>query len=127
VEEAAMQAVLAQERSIGNSPKDVSKENRGYDIESSPGDGHHLRFIEVKGRASGAETITVTQNEMRVGFNQPEQFYLAIVEVDGMNSQVHYVRRPFERQPSFGEVSATFRIADLLHRAEMLEASLVQK
>jgi SNF2 family DNA or RNA helicase len=125
VEEAAMQAVIAQERALGYSPLDVSKENRGYDIESRPKDGGHLRFIEVKGRAAEADTVSVTCNEMRIACNEPENFILAIVEVDrGVSPKVHYVRKPFDRQPAFGEVSATFRIANLLSRSEGAEWSL---
>jgi hypothetical protein len=118
VEEAAMAAVLERERVLGHAPRDVSREDLGYDIESRPRDGGHLRFIEVKGRAAGSETVSVTRNEMMVGFNEPDQFILAVVEVDGADRSVHYVRRPFDRQPGFAEVAATFRINDLLTRAE---------
>ena len=45
-----MDAVMQSETRLGYAPRDVSVENRGYDIESSiPGTGK-LRFIEVKGR-----------------------------------------------------------------------------
>ena len=41
-------------------------------------------FIEVKGRVSGADTITVTKNEILYSLNKPEDFILAIVEfLDG--------------------------------------------
>jgi superfamily II DNA or RNA helicase len=118
VEEAAMAAVLEHERVLGHAPRDVSREDLGYDIESRPQGGGHLRFIEVKGRAAGSETVSVTRNEMMVGFNEPDQFILAVVEVDGADRSVHYVRRPFDRQPGFAEVAATFRITDLLTRSE---------
>ena len=43
-----------------------------------------LRFLEVKGRVSGAATITVTKNEILYSLNKPEDFILAIVEfLDG--------------------------------------------
>jgi len=118
VEEAAMNAVMERERVLGHVPRDVSRLDLGYDIESRPGDGGPLRFIEVKGRAAGSETVSVTRNEMMVGFNEPDQFILAVVEVDGGDRGVHYVYRPFDRQPGFGEVAAMFRISDLLTRAE---------
>ena len=44
-----------------------------------PGTGK-LRFIEVKGRVSGAPTITVTRNEILYSLNKPEDFILAIVK-----------------------------------------------
>jgi superfamily II DNA or RNA helicase len=118
VEEAAMQAVLEHERNLGNIPRDVSARDQGYDIESAPRDGGPLRFIEVKGRAVGSETVFVTQNEMRVGFNQPDKFILAIVEVDGLDRRLRYVSKPFDREPQFEEVGATFSIGKLLERAE---------
>lgn len=40
VERLAMEAVFAHERSLGFEPRDVSKENRGYDIESRYPNGH---------------------------------------------------------------------------------------
>ena len=65
VEEAAMQAVMIEERKLGFEPKDVSKQKLGWDIKSRIGTGK-LRFIEVKGRISGATTITVSR--MRFGW-----------------------------------------------------------
>jgi len=49
------------ERGLGFEPTDREFEQLGYDIESRvPGTGK-LRFIEVKGRITGAETVTVTR------------------------------------------------------------------
>ena len=44
-----------------------------------PGTGR-LRFIEVKGRVTGADTLTVTKNEILYSLNKPDDFILAIVE-----------------------------------------------
>jgi hypothetical protein len=72
--------VLEVERSLGFDPIDREFEKLGYDIESRiPGTGR-MRFIEVKGRVSGAPTITVTRNEILYSLNKPEDFILAIVE-----------------------------------------------
>jgi hypothetical protein len=81
VELAAMAAVMAAERALGYEPQDISPENRGYDIESRVPETGRLRFIEVKGRIEGAETVTVTKNEILVALNQPERFILAMVQV----------------------------------------------
>ena len=71
------------ERSLGFEPVDREFEKLGYDIESRvPGTGK-LRFIEVKGRVSGAATITVTKNEILYSLNKPDDFILAIVEFLG--------------------------------------------
>ena len=61
--------VMDVERGLGFEPTDREFEKLGYDIESRvPGTGK-LRFIEVKGRVSGAETITVTKNEILYSLN----------------------------------------------------------
>ncbi len=89
----------------------------GYDIESRvPGTGR-LRFIEVKGRAAGADTVTVTKNEILTGLNKPDEYILAIVEVDGEAAEPRYVRRPFHNQPDFEVTSANYKLSDLLARS----------
>ena len=94
-------------------------EKLGYDIESRvPGTGK-LRFIEVKGRAAGAATITVTKNEILYSLNKPEDFILAIVEFrDDGTSRAHYLRCPFQREPDFGVTSVNYDLAELIGRAE---------
>ena len=52
------------ERSLGFEPTDREFEKLGYDIESRVLGTGKLRFIEVKGRVTGAQTITVTNNEI---------------------------------------------------------------
>ena len=76
-----------------------------------------LRFIEVKARVKGAETVTVSKNELLTAFNRPDEYILAIVEVDGQHTKTVYLRRPFEGtdKPSFMEVSRTFNITDLIN------------
>ena len=87
----ARQIVIAVERSLGFEPTDREFEKRGYDIESRvPGTGK-LRFIEVKGRVSGAANILVTRNEILYSLNKPDDFILAIVEFLGDDDhRVHY-------------------------------------
>ncbi len=84
-----------------------------------PGDGR-LRFIEVKGRVAGAKTVTVTKNEILYSLNKPDDFILAIVAFhnDGSES-VHYVRRPFQREPDFGAASVNYLLNELLERAQV--------
>ena len=116
VEKLAMGAVLATERQLGFEPRDVSADKCGYDVESRiPGTGK-LRFIEVKGRAKGAETVTITKNEILTSFNKPEDFILALVEVDGDNATPLYIRRPFQREPDFGVTSVNYDLKELTAR-----------
>ncbi|MCX6066830.1 MAG: DUF3883 domain-containing protein, partial [Chloroflexi bacterium] len=110
--------IMQTEIGLGFEPVDREFEKLGYDIESRmPGSGN-LRFIEVKGRVSGADIITVTRNEILYSLNKPEDFVLAIVEFGLDDShKVHYLRRPFQREPDFGVTSVNYNFADLLARA----------
>lgn len=115
VEGLAMRAVEEAERALGNEPRDVSSENRGYDIESRDGETGALRMIEVKGRVKGATTVTITHNEIQAALNKPEGFILAIVEVDGEKAgEPRYVRGAFDREPAFIEVSVNYDLKKLL-------------
>jgi hypothetical protein len=106
------------ERTLGFDPTDREFDKLGYDIESREASTGRLRFLEVKGRVSGAATITVTKNEILYSLNKPEDFILAIVEfLDGNAHRVHYLRRPFQREPDFGVTSINYDFAELLARA----------
>ncbi|HTP38737.1 MAG TPA: helicase-related protein [Steroidobacteraceae bacterium] len=118
----ARTAVMAVERELGFEPTDREFERLGYDIESRILEGDdkgRLRFIEVKGRVAGADTITVTRNEILYSLNKPDDFILALVEFsEGARHRVVYVRRPFQREPDFGVTSVNYTFADLLARGE---------
>ena len=111
--------IMETERTLGFDPTDRETEKLGYDIESRiPGTGR-LRFIEVKGRVHGADTITVTRNEILYSMNKPEDYRLAIVEfLDDGSHRVHYLREPFRREPDFDAASVNYSFKDLLARAE---------
>ena len=118
IELLAMEAVMQRERALGNWPQDVSAENVGYDIlsrvpDGAPGD---VRLIEVKGRAAGARTVTVTRNEILTARNSPERWILALVEVDGNDTRVTYLRKPFRNvsDPDFTVASIAFDIRNLV-------------
>ncbi len=114
----ARAAVMEAERGLGFEPVDRESDKLGYDIESRvPGAGK-LRFIEVKGRVQGAPTVTVTKNEVLTSLNKPDDYILAIVEFqdDGLD-KIHYIRRPFQREPDFGVTSVNYDLPELLARA----------
>jgi hypothetical protein len=123
VERLAMEAVIAHEREQGYEPRDVCKENRGYDVESRYPVGHakagQLRFIEVKGRVAGAATVTVTKNEILTALNKPEDYILALVFVGANGAEKpRYLTKPFEQEPDFATASVNFKIKDLVARVE---------
>ena len=122
VEAMAMKAVMDQERKLGNEPRDVSEEDRGYDIESrDPGTGP-MRFIEVKGRRADARAITITRNEMVTALNAGESYILAMVLVDGgLPQSPLYVRNPapvLGPEPNFSEVSRQISVKALKAAAQ---------
>jgi len=122
VERVAMEAVTAAERAMGHHVIDVSSENCGWDITARPPmvDGRMVedRHIEVKGRSKGQTTITATRNEIIMGMNQQDKFWLAIVIVDGDTHEgPFYVRNPFQQEPEFGVASINYQLTDLLSRA----------
>jgi hypothetical protein len=110
--------IMEVERQLGFEPTDRELEKLGYDIESRAPSTGRLRFIEVKGRVSGADTITVTRNEILYSLNKPDDFVLAIVEfIDDQRHQVHYLRQPFAREPDFGVTSVNYGFAELVARS----------
>ena len=119
VEAAAMRAVMDIERALGYTPRDVSASKCGYDVESyvpedkRDANGNVLRFIEVKGRARGADTVTVSRNEMLCALNNPDRFILAIVEVDGDATHTVYLMRPPFDAPGMATNSTNYSIRDL--------------
>jgi hypothetical protein len=137
----AMAAVMAAERELGFKPKDVSAAKCGWDIESAiPGTGL-LRLLEVKGRIRGAETVTISKNEILAAFNKPDSWILVLVEVppDGdfvegdlyrgvkegqvaynvaSECRVRYVRQPFTREPDFGVTSVNYDWRELWNRED---------
>ena len=116
VEMAAMHAVMDAERALGNEPRDVSADKCGYDVESKvPEADAHLRFIEVKGRAKGADTVTISKNEILTALNKPDEFILAIVIVDGDTTETPcYVSQPFRREPDFSVTSVNYKLSELM-------------
>lgn len=126
IEYAAMNAVIQIEKELGYEPKDVSAAKCGYDVESFVPEtarrraSYALRFIEVKGRAKGATTVTVSKNEILTALNRPEEFILAIVEVDEDKTHTIYLHHPFKNAPDFTATSVNYDIQDLIAESEIL-------
>jgi len=129
IEQVAMQEVINAETGFGYEVKDVSAEKCGWDVTARPPlvDGKLLedRHIEVKGRAKGQNTITVSRNEIIYGLNQTEKFILAIVIVDGDSHEgPFYIKNPFNQEPEFGVASINYELKDLLSKAVDPEQTL---
>ncbi|MDR2673556.1 MAG: DUF3883 domain-containing protein [Opitutaceae bacterium] len=120
IERLAMEAVMRAERERGNTAEDVSARKCGWDITSQPPAAPGVtpppaRHIEVKGRAAGAKTITLTRNEIFCALNQAEKFWLAVVFVheDGGVEAPLYKQTPFTTEPDTGAASVNYGIFNL--------------
>ncbi len=123
VELAGMHAVEAIERELGNIPRDVSKENCGYDIESKDPQTGQLRFIEVKGRQVDSSTVIVTKNEIATAINtdgEESEYIFAIVEVDGNKTKTTYFKQPFKENPDFATRCVVYDIQELRQSSDIL-------
>ena len=114
----AVQMVMEAEKHLGNQPRDVSGEKCGYDIESKVQSDGKLRFIEVKGRVAGALTVTVTRNEILTALNKPDDFILAVGQVEDGQQKLVYIRQPFQQEPDFAVESINYNLQDLLSRGK---------
>lgn len=114
----AMQAVMQAEANKGHYPQDVSSEKRGYDIESFNPNTGRVRLIEVKGRQLGAETVTVTHNEILTALNARDNgtlYLLAIVQIDsGRAAPPRYILHPFNTEPDPNATSVNYHLPTLL-------------
>ncbi|MGH2344478.1 MAG: DUF3883 domain-containing protein, partial [Chloroflexota bacterium] len=114
----AMAAVMRAESHLGYEPRDVSADKCGYDIESRIPNTGRLRFIEVKGRIADARTVTLTRNEILTALNKPDDFILALVEIEhDIVRGPRYVRHAVHREPDFNAVSVNYNLTELLREA----------
>ena len=76
----------------------------------------------MKGRAKGADTVTITRNEMLYALNQSDKFILAVVQINEDESidSVHYLRNPFDVEPPWGTSSINFILKEILERGERI-------
>ena len=121
IERKAMDAVMATERELGNQPEDVSARKVGYDVASYDPDADRMRFIEVKGRVDGADTVMITRQELITSLHEPKKFILALVLVEnGVAQTPHYIYGGLDtREPPFGHSAVQFHVKSLLERAEV--------
>ena len=119
IDRLAVAAVMEAERRLGREPTEMPHQNPGYDIESKDPNTNQLLFIEVKGKSVDATTVTVSKTQIFTAFNKPDNFILAIVEVDGDTAkEPRYIREPFQKEPDFGVTSVNYNLSELLTRAE---------
>jgi superfamily II DNA or RNA helicase len=92
VEEIGMQYAMDYEKAQGREPKDVSKDNIGYDIRSVEPSGTK-RYIEVKGR-SGVDGVMLSENEMNRLYQLGTRAWLYIITNCGSKSTINIINDP---------------------------------
>ena len=133
VEKVAMQAVINHQVAQGCIVKDVSAAKCGWDVTATPpvlpdGTIPESRHIEVKGRAKGSTTVTVTKNEILYGLNQKEKFILALVFVDGDEADgPYYIPQPFTQEPDWATTSVNLELSKLLSKKVQLPSFTSQE
>ncbi|WP_245612530.1 helicase-related protein [Palaeococcus ferrophilus] len=91
IEEIGMQIAMEYERKHGREPKDVSKENLGYDIYSE-GNGEK-RHIEVKARARLGD-VELTWNEYVTAKRLRDKYWLYVVAYAAEKPTLYIIRDP---------------------------------
>ena len=112
VERRAVDAVMAAERLLGAGPEEMPPNNPGFDIRSVRPDGAVVR-IEVKGRVRGAETFTITKNEVVTAKNIGDDYRLALVSVGERpaDDELRYVTRPFDDTETGDFFTVSFNVS----------------
>ena len=117
VEQTAMDAVMAAEKALGYIAVDCSKENKGWDIDStipSTGETRHNEGKRISAREDGQEQITVSRNEWLQGHNLKDKFILAYVIVSAHgHDEPRYVRNPFTNQPDAMDIQKSINVRQL--------------
>jgi hypothetical protein len=60
-----------------------------------------------------------SKNEIFTTLNKPDEYILAIVEVDAANTKTVYLKKPFREQPDFAATSVNYSIAELTGGAKI--------
>ncbi len=90
----AEQQCIDIEKYFGNTAIDVSKQNVGYDIESTTPDGQK-RYIEVKSVTEDG-SFSITNNEYTAAHQYGEQYYLCLLIQSSQNTQAIYINNPLQ-------------------------------
>lgn len=124
IEDIAMRHVMGVERAAGREVIDVSAKNVGWDVESrAAGLEGETRFIEVKGRRAGEDTVGLTANEQLAALNLRKNFYLWVVFVNGDRVVDEIIKRdPQEGDPRFAVKSITLSTRTLRESAASYDA-----
>lgn len=98
VELAAMDWVESYEKENTRTPKDVSRYNLGYDIESDDPLTGKKRYIEVKGAWGRPEKREVTINEWRKAIELSDNYYIYyVLGLGDKEGEIRIINNPAEK------------------------------
>jgi hypothetical protein len=60
--------------------------------------------------------VTVTRNEILTALNKPDDFILAIGQVQDGQQKLVYIRQPFQQEPEFAVESINYNLQEILSR-----------
>ena len=90
----AEQQCLEIEKYFGNTAVDVSKQNVGYDIESTTPNGKK-RYIEVKSIKEDG-SFSITNSEYTAAHQYGDQYFMCLLVQNSQNIQAIYIQNPIE-------------------------------
>ena len=92
----AEQQCIELEKFFGNDVVDVSRQNVGYDLESTTPNGEK-RYIEVKSLNNQSASFTITNNEYTAGHQYGENYIICLLIQRDSESKVVYIRNPLKK------------------------------
>lgn len=90
---AEIQCVEIEKYLFGNKATDVSKQNKGYDIESID-NNNNIKYIEVKSLKNDGEYFTLTNNEYTTAHMYAEKYFLFLCINQNSKLKVIYIKDP---------------------------------
>lgn len=89
----AENACMEIERFLGNTVRDVSAQNIGYDVESTTPNGEK-RYIEVKSIKPSDGSFSITNNEYTSAHQHQDNYYICLIIQSDVKSKAIYIKNP---------------------------------
>ena len=108
IEHIGMKHAYHYEKKQGRTPKDVSSENRGYDIYSTSLDGKN-RCIEVKARADRA-SVLLTSNEWSIARELKDGYFLYVVLNATAQPELYVIQNPADEISAVEQIDVRYHV-----------------
>lgn len=93
IEKIGMRVAMEYEKKNERKPKDVSRQNLGFDIKSRKKKNGEIRYIEVKARAKTG-SLVLTPNEWLMAERLSNEYWLYVVENAATKPKLHIIQNP---------------------------------